>query len=71
MIKNRLHILMAEQRVKSVRVLSEFTELSLPTLYRIYNGENERIDYNTINSLCKYFKCNVGDLFCYEEDGEK
>lgn len=68
MIKNKLHMLMAERRVKSVRVLADETKLGLPTLYRIYNGENERIDYNTLNVLCKHFNCSLSDLLEYVPD---
>lgn len=68
MIKNRMHILMAERDIKSVRDLAAATEISLPTLYRIYNGKNERIDYNTINTLCLHLNCKVGDLLEYIPD---
>lgn len=67
MIKSKLHVLMGNHKIRSVTQLAELTGLSRPTLYRIYNETGEKIEYETLDKLCRYFKCNVGDLLEFEE----
>lgn len=67
MIKNKLHLLMAEKKLRSINKLAKDIGVSAPALYRIYDGTNVRIDYSTLDALCKYFECSLGDLLEYEE----
>ena len=67
MIKSRLHILMHDHKVKSISKLSQLTGISRPTLYRIHNEEGDRIEYGTLNTLCRFFNCQVGDILYFEE----
>lgn len=46
------------------------TGLSETTLWRLSNGTNTRIDYTTIDVLCRYFGCSLGELLEYVEDKE-
>jgi putative transcriptional regulator len=71
MIKSNLAMLMAEKKIRSINKLAKETGVSAPALGRLYDGTNIRIDYSTIEALCRYFKCNVGDLLDYVEEGEK
>jgi putative transcriptional regulator len=68
MIKSRLHILMHEKGIRSVAKLSKETGLSRPTLYRIYNDSGDRVEYGTLNALCSYFHCSVGELLEFVPD---
>lgn len=61
-VKNRLHILMGEKRIRSINQLSKDTGITRQTLTRIYNEEAERLDFETIGTLCDYFGCEIGDL---------
>lgn len=70
MIKSKLHILMHDNKIKSIAKLSELTGISRPTLYRLHNDDGDRIEYGTLDKLCKFFNCDVGDLLKYEEEGE-
>lgn len=65
MIKSRLHILMHDKGVKSIAKLAKETEISRPTLYRIYNNDGDRVEYGTLDKLCRYFNCTVGELLEY------
>lgn len=68
MIKSRLHILMHDRGIRSVAKLSELTKISRPTLYRIYNDTGDRVEYGTLNTLCAFFGCGLGDLLEYVPD---
>lgn len=67
MIKSKLHVLMGNKKIRSVSQLAAETGLSRPTLYRIYNETGEKIEYDTIDKLCRYFQCGVGDLLEFKE----
>lgn len=67
-IKNRLSIIMGEHKVKSFAYLERETKITRKTLAKLYDGEGNGIDYATLNALCKFFQCSVGDILYYEED---
>lgn len=71
MIKSRLHILMHDHKVKSISKLSELTGISRPTLYRLQNDDGDRIEYGTLNTLCAFFDCELGELLEYVPDQSK
>ena len=62
MIKCHLSRLMGERKMKIADVARE-TGLHRNTITLLYNETATRIDMETIESLCKLFECNVGDLF--------
>ena len=55
---------------RSFRTLEKETGLSLATLQRLTNPKKpiERIETPTIDALCRYFKCGLGELFAYQEN---
>ncbi len=64
----RLAVLMAEKDPKlSQRKLSEDTGLGLATINRLFNNTFDRVDRNTIETLCDYFGRDVGDLLVMRE----
>lgn len=58
---NNLRILMARDRV-NITQLSEQTGISRNTISSIYHEKSKRIDFNTIKTLCRFFKCTPNDL---------
>jgi len=68
MINSKLHIQMGTKKIKSIRQLSEETKLSRLSLTKLYNGEAKGIEFNTLNTLCKYFECDLCDLLEYIPD---
>jgi putative transcriptional regulator len=64
----RLAVLMREKDTRlSQRRLARLTGLSLPAISRLHNNEFERVDTATINTLCHFFGCEVGELFVMKE----
>lgn len=69
MIKSRLKILLAEYDMTQ-KDLSEKTGIRPTTISDICNNKNKHIPVDVLNSLCKVFSCQVGDIFQYI-DNEK
>lgn len=67
MIRSRLSVLLAEKghrenRKLTYRVVSEETGLSQGVLVRLNGDSLERVEIHTLEMLCDYFGCGVGDL---------
>ncbi len=67
MIKNNIPVQMAEKRM-NIQKLSEQSGISRTTLSKIYNDKATRIDFNTLNALCKALDCTICDLLEYIPD---
>lgn len=67
MIKVRLSELMGLHKVKSFSYLEKETGITRKTLTKLYDGEGKGIDYDTLDKLCRYFQCGVGDLLEFED----
>ena len=71
MIKNYLSKLMGENRYTIVEVAKK-TGMSASTISNIYNEKIKRLDFDTLEKLCKLFNCQVSDLIEYiPEDNAK
>ena len=66
MIKCKLSELMGRDKKKIQDVCNE-TVLARNTVANLYNEKATRIDYNTMEQLCKMFHCTIGELFEYED----
>ena len=69
MIKNKFPLLLAERRMK-VPEVSNKTNISKRTLYKIHNDQSTRIDFDTLDKLCKLFSVQVNDIIEYVPDDE-
>lgn len=58
-----------EKRKLPIRVISEETGLSAGAIHRLLQEDVERVDTATLNTLCGYFECGVGDLLQYVKEG--
>ncbi|MBT4328591.1 MAG: helix-turn-helix transcriptional regulator [Gammaproteobacteria bacterium] len=67
MIRCHLSKLMGEHKMKVIDVARE-TELHRNTISLLYKETATRVDMDTINKLCKLFKCGVGDLFEFVDE---
>lgn len=67
MIKCHLARLMGENKLKIADV-ARATELNRNTITLLYKETASRIDFQTINSLCRYFNCEVSDVLEYIPD---
>lgn len=66
----RLPNLMVERNPRlTQRKLAEELGLSHTTINKLYNGQplTARIDPETVEAICNYFGCDVGDLFTMKE----
>lgn len=62
MIKCHLSRLMGERKLKISDVARD-TGLHRNTITLLYQETANRVDIDALNTLCKYFGVNVGDLF--------
>jgi len=66
MMKNiycRLAVLMAEKNPQlTQRQLSRETGLSTTTINKLFTNKFDRVDVNTLETLCNYFGREVGEL---------
>ena len=74
MIRSRLKRLRldkeeTEGRKLSYKVICEETNLSEGVIVRLMNSQFDRVDAGSLNALCRYFGCGVGDILEYLPDG--
>ncbi|GAA6323605.1 helix-turn-helix transcriptional regulator [Fusobacterium ulcerans] len=69
MIKNHLSKLMGAKRYSIVDV-SKLTGMSTSTISNLYNEKVKRLDFDTLEKLCKLFNCKVQDLIEYIPDDD-
>ena len=67
MIKLNLPVLFAQKGIR-VADADRLTDMGRTTLYRLYNNEVTRIDFASLQRLCKLLDCTPGDIILYEED---
>lgn len=61
MIKCHLSTIMGSKKLKIADVVRE-SGINRNTITRLYHETNNRIDFDTLDTLCKYLNCKVGDL---------
>ena len=75
-VKNRLAVVMAEKEIRSVSSLHRMIQdkgftMSRRTLDKFYSNESNRIDFDTLGTLCIVLGCDIADLLYLEEkEGE-
>lgn len=74
-VNNRFGILLAEKRITEKRNIplaevEQMTGIPRKTLYAWQNNKVTRYDATIINSLCRYFACEPGNLFHYVPDNK-
>ncbi len=67
MIKNRLSIILGEQRMR-VSELSKLTGISQNALNKIYHNKTKGIDFDTLNRLCNALDRNSQEIFEFLPD---
>lgn len=64
MIKCHLSRMMGDKKLKVVDVARE-TGIHRGMVTRLYDETAVRVDLETMNALCRFFDCQVGELFEY------
>lgn len=62
MIKCHLSKIMGERKLKISDVAKD-TGINRGTITRLYQETAERVDIDVLDNLCRYFDCDVGELF--------
>ncbi len=62
MMKCHLSTLMGKKKVRIADV-SRDLDINRGTITRLYEETASRVDLDVIENLCKYFDCDVCDLF--------
>lgn len=62
MVCNNLSRIMGE-RLEKITTVSKETGISRTTLTNLYYKRAKNISFKTIDTLCEYFECGIGDLF--------
>jgi len=69
MIKSNLAVLLAERKMRVADLVKE-TGINKSTLYKLYNDESVRINFETIDKICLALNIEVGDLLVYKDDNK-
>lgn len=69
-VRHNLPLLMAKNKIKSIKELSRITGYEYATLYRFSSYIHKKMDADLIADLCELFGCNVGDLLYLEEENK-
>ena len=66
MIKCNLSRLMGEKKLK-IADLARAIDVHRNTITLLYNEKAQRIDFDVLEKLCKYFGCSVSDILEVKE----
>ena len=74
-IQNRLKVLLAEKELRenrklTYRTVAKETGLAIGTLTAYMTQNVNRFDKSTLEVLCEYLSCDVGDLLKYSNDDQ-
>ena len=70
MIVNKFSVLLA-QRLLKISVLAKATGISRVTLTNLYYRRTKQIDLETLDKLCCYLQCGVGDILEFQNGNKK
>lgn len=59
-----------ERRVLSLKEIAEETGIHRVTLSKLANNKKYNVGIDTLEKLCRYFGCAVGDVAEYVPDGK-
>ncbi|GKU76873.1 hypothetical protein L3i20_v212700 [Paenibacillus sp. L3-i20] len=61
---------MGERKIKSILQLHNETNITRKSLSNLYNDKFKAVETETINRLCSYFGCTVGELLEFVPDAK-
>ena len=59
---------MLGERKKKISEVARDTGISRTTLTNLYYSENRAISFETLDKLCSYFHCEIGDILVRKEE---
>lgn len=69
MIKCHLSTLLGARKLKIADVVRD-TGINRSTVNRLFHETNNRVDFDTLEKLCVYLECSVGELLEVVPDDE-
>lgn len=71
-MNSRLSILVAQRRIREgrapgIRTIAAESGASVSTVQRLMNNSIRRVPLDDLAMLCKYFRCQVGDILEYSD----
>jgi len=78
-VRSRLKIILSERNtervraglpVRTVRELAKEVKLSPSVITGLTSGRAKRVDFETLNKLCRALECAPGDILQYTPDPE-
>jgi DNA-binding Xre family transcriptional regulator len=69
-IKNKLLVLMAERKIRSLKSMSRQSGVKYGTLYKFAHQESSKLHCDTVERLCKSLDCGLDDLFYIDSKKE-
>jgi putative transcriptional regulator len=67
MIKCHLSTLLGAKRLKIADVVRD-TGINRSTVNRLFHETNNRIDFETLEKLCIYLECEVGEILEHKKE---
>jgi putative transcriptional regulator len=73
-VNSRLGVLVQERQIRQggrrlgIRALAAASGASVSTVQRLMNNKIKRVPLDDLALLCKYFRCQVGDILEYTSD---
>lgn len=77
-VKSRLRVLIASENLKRAQAghdaltqqqIAAEAGLPLSVVNGLATNRAGRVDFKTLDKLCRYFRCQPGDLLVYEPEG--
>lgn len=69
MLENKFSQLLGKKRIK-ISTISKATGISRTTLTGLYYGRTASIEFATLDRLCEYLNCTIGDIFEFKKEDE-
>ncbi|NLY80906.1 MAG: helix-turn-helix transcriptional regulator [Lysinibacillus sp.] len=66
-MRNNLRVILAKKKLKMSDIVRE-TGISRNTIRALYHETAKGIQFETLEKLCNYLQCEIGDLFELEEE---
>lgn len=66
MIVNKVSTIIGARRM-TVAEVAKKAKISYEAVNRLYDGTSKRLDFDTLDKLCRILKCHPGDLFEYRD----
>ena len=67
MVKCNLSALIGAKKLKISDVVKD-TGINRSTVTRLYHEKTTRIDFETLETLCKYLNCNIADFLTIDDN---